>query len=139
LMTLAGISWGVYSLRGRGPAGPLLETTGNFIRALPPVLVVSLLRARHLHVSAPGVAAALTSGALASGVGYVLWYAALKELSAARAAAVQLPVPLLAAAGGVLFLAESVSPRLVAATILILGGVALALAGRERRDAARSG
>jgi len=139
LMAVGGISWGIYSLRGRGPAGPLAETTGNFIRALPLALAVSLLSLRHLHVGARGAVLAVMSGAVASGVGYVLWYAALKGLSATRAAAVQLSVPVLAAAGGVMVLAESVSLRLVAAAILILGGVALALAGREGRPGARSG
>jgi drug/metabolite transporter (DMT)-like permease len=139
LMAVGGISWGFYSLRGRGPAGPLAETTGNFIRALPLALVVSLLSARHLHVAAEGAALAVMSGAVASGVGYVFWYAALKGLSATRAATVQLPVPVLAAAGGVIVLSEKVSLRLVAAAILILGGVALALSGRDRRRGPRSG
>jgi len=139
LMTVGGISWGIYSLRGRSPAGPLAETTGNFIRALPLALAVSLLSVRHLHLSARGILLAGISGAIASGAGYVLWYAALKGLSAARAATVQLPVPVLAAAGGVIVLSESVSLRLVAAAILILGGVALALAGRGNRGGLRSG
>ncbi len=139
LMAVGGISWGIYSLRGRSPAGPLVETTGNFIRALPLALAVSLLSVRHLHLSARGILLAVISGAIASGVGYVLWYAALKGLSAARAATVQLPVPVLVAAGGVIVLSESVSLRLVAAAILILGGVALALAGRGRRGGLRSG
>lgn len=139
LMAVGGISWGVYSLRGRSPAGPLVETTGNFIRALPLALAVSLLSVRHLHLSGRGILLAVISGAIASGVGYVLWYAALKGLSAARAATVQLPVPVLAAAGGVIVLSERVSLRLVAAAILILGGVALALAGRGRRGGLRSG
>ncbi len=139
LMAVGGISWGIYSLRGRSPAGPLAETTGNFIRALPLALAVSLLSVRHLHLSARGILLAGISGAIASGVGYVLWYAALKGLSAARAATVQLPVPVLAAAGGVIVLSESVSLRLVAAAILILGGVALALAGRGSRGGLRSG
>jgi len=139
LMAVGGISWGIYSLRGRSPAGPLAETTGNFIRALPLALAVSLLSVRHLHLSARGILLAVISGAIASGVGYVLWYAALKGLSAARAATVQLPVPVLAAAGGVIVLSESVSLRLVAAAILILGGVALALAGRGSRGGLRSG
>jgi len=139
LMTVGGISWGIYSLRGRGPAGPLPETTGNFIRSIPFALAVSLLSARHLRTSPGGILLALASGVVASGLGYVLWYAALKGLSASRAATVQLSVPALAAAGGVMVLGESVSPRLAAAAILILGGVALTLAGREGRPGSRSG
>jgi len=139
LMAMGGITWGIYSLRGRGSTDPLLETAGNFIRAVPLALAVSLLSTRHLQVTADGVGLALLSGVVASGGGYVLWYAALKGLSATRAAAVQLPVPVLAAAGGVILLGESVSARLAGSTILILAGVALALAGRERRGGSRSG
>jgi drug/metabolite transporter (DMT)-like permease len=139
LMAVSGISWGIYSLRGRSTDDPLLETTGNFTRALPLALAVSLLSMHDLHVGTGGVALALISGVVTSGVGYVLWYTALKGMSATRAATVQLSVPVLAAAGGVLVLAESVSPRLVAAAILILGGVALTLARRGRRRPFRSG
>ena len=135
LMTIAGISWGVYSVRGRGTNGPLLETTGNFVRSVPLALAVSLIFLRQGHITPAGALLAVASGALASGAGYVFWYAALTGLSATRAAMVQLPVPVLAAAGGVVFLAETVTLRLIGATILILGGVGLALAGRERVDA----
>lgn len=132
LMAAAGIAWGVYSLRGRGAADPLGETAGNFTRALPLVLVVGLLEARQLHATPTGALLAIVSGALASGVGYVAWYAALTGLSATRAASVQLAVPLLAAAGGVAFLSERITLRLAVAAVLILGGVALALTVRER-------
>lgn len=132
LMAIAGFSWGIYSVRGRGTGGPLLETTGNFVRSVPLALAVSLVSLRQGHVTPAGALLAVASGALASGAGYVFWYAALAGLSATRAAMVQLPVPALAAAGGIVFLAETVTLRLVVATILILGGVGLALAGRER-------
>ncbi len=134
LMTIAGVSWGIYSVRGRGTNGPLLETTGNFVRSVPLALAVSLISLRQGHVTPAGALLAVASGALASGAGYVFWYAALTGLSATRAAMVQLPVPVLAAAGGVIFLTETITLRLVGATILILGGVGLALAGRERVD-----
>ena len=132
LMAVAGISWGIYSLRGRGTTDPLLETAGNFARAVPPALLVSLVLLRQARVTPAGALLAIASGALASGGGYVLWYAALTGLTATRAAFVQLPVPVLTAAAGVVFLSETVSLRLALASILILGGVALALLGRER-------
>jgi drug/metabolite transporter (DMT)-like permease len=132
LMAVAGISWGLYSLRGRGAANPLDETTKNFVLALPPAFIINLLARGDAHVSRAGVVLAVLSGALASGVGYVVWYAALRGLTATRAATVQLAVPLLAAVGGVLFLAERISLRLLLAALLILGGVALALLGRSQ-------
>jgi drug/metabolite transporter (DMT)-like permease len=132
LMAVAGISWGLYSLRGRGAKSPLAETTVNFVLALPLAVVVNLLLLRDAHVSRTGVILAVLSGALASGVGYVVWYAALRGLTATRAATVQLAVPVLAALGGVLFLSERISLRLLLAAFVILGGVALALMGRSQ-------
>ena len=132
LMAVAGISWGVYSLRGRGTADPLGDTTGNFVRSVPFVVVVSLFAGRQFHVTTSGMLLAIWSGALASALGYVVWYAALAGLTAMRAATVQLAVPALAAAGGVLFLAETVSLRLLVSAFLIVGGVGLALVGRKR-------
>ena len=134
LMALAGFSWGVYSLRGRGAANPILQTTSNFVRSVPLVLAVSLIALPQFHAEPRGVLLAAASGALASGLGYVVWYTALRGLTATRAAVVQLSVPILAAAGGVLLLAETVSLRLVFSTAVVLGGVALALVGRERRS-----
>jgi drug/metabolite transporter (DMT)-like permease len=130
LMLVAGAAWGLYSLRGRGEADPLSATTDNFVRSVPLALLVSLLLLSRIEVSSPGAWLALASGALTSGLGYVIWYAALRGLTATRAAAVQLTVPVLAALGGVLFLGESVSFRLVLAGMVILGGVGLALTGR---------
>lgn len=132
LMAVAGISWGIYSLRGRRTIDPLLDTAGNFARAVAPALLVSLVFLRQARVTPQGAILAMASGILASGGGYVLWYAALTGLTATRAAFVQLPVPVLTAVAGVLFLSESVSLRLALASVLILGGVALALLGRER-------
>jgi drug/metabolite transporter (DMT)-like permease len=131
-MALAGISWGLYSLRGRGTSNPLAETTKNFVLALPLAAFVNLLVLGDAHVSRAGVVYAVLSGALASGVGYVVWYAALRGLSATRAATVQLAVPVLAAAGGVIFLSERISLRLLLAGTVILGGVGLALLGRSQ-------
>lgn len=125
-MAASGIAWGFYSLWGRGVDNPLQTTTGNFVRVTPLSLLVSLVTAGRTHVTTSGVLLAATSGALASGVGYVLWYSALAGLSATRAATVQFAAPVLAAAGGVLLLSEPVSFRLVVAAVLILGGIGLA-------------
>ena len=130
LMTAAGIAWGVYSLRGRGTTDPLAATADSFVRAVPFVLITSLVFLPSRRWSAEGVGLAMLSGAGTSGLGYVIWYAALQGLTATRAAIVQLAVPVLAAAGGVVFLSEPLSLRLLASAIAILGGVALAVRGR---------
>jgi drug/metabolite transporter (DMT)-like permease len=132
LMVIAGISWGFYSLRGRGAKDPLAATTNNFVRALPLAIVVSLIMLSRNHVSTEGVLLAALSGALASGVGYVIWYTALRGLTATRAATVQLAVPVLAALGGVVLLSESVSLRLLLSAAMILGGVGLTLVSRKQ-------
>jgi drug/metabolite transporter (DMT)-like permease len=131
LMGLAGCSWGMYSLRGRGTANPLAQTTSNFVRSVPLILAVSLLTTSQFHVERTGALFALVSGVVASGLGYVVWYVALRSLTATRAAVVQLAVPILAAAGGVTFLGEILSPRLVIASTMVLGGIGLALLNRE--------
>lgn len=133
LMAIAGMAWGVYSLRGRGVADPLAATAGNFTRAVPLALLLSLLFAANAYADSAGVALAIASGALTSGIGYVIWYAALSKLSAMRAATVQLSVPLIAAFGGVAFLSEAITPRLVAASVAILGGIALVLSNRSQK------
>lgn len=132
LMAVAGMAWGVYSLRGRGVADPLAATAGNFLRAAPLALLLSLMLALQAHASTQGALLAIASGALTSGLGYVIWYAALPGLGALRAATVQLSVPLIAALGGVLFLAETPSLRLVLAGVAILGGIGLVLLGKRR-------
>jgi len=131
LMTLAGISWGFYTLRGRGSKTPLADTTGNFLRAVPMIVLTTLPFLLQIHLSQKGILLAVLSGAIASGIGYSVWYHALKFHTATRAAIVQLSVPALAAFGGVIFLSEIVSMRLVLATILILGGITIAIAGRK--------
>jgi drug/metabolite transporter (DMT)-like permease len=131
LMVVAGIAWGIYSLLGRGGADPVGATAGNFLRAAPLAALVSLIAHTGAHADRRGVILAIVSGAVTSGFGYVLWYAALPRLGAVRAAIAQLAAPALAAIGGVLLLGEAATPRLVLAAALILGGVALALAGRS--------
>jgi drug/metabolite transporter (DMT)-like permease len=125
-MAGAGVAWGAYTLRGRGTARPLAATAANFARAVPFTLVLSAASPAPLHVTGGGAGLAALSGALASGVGYSLWYAALAGLTATQAAALQLSVPVLAAAGGVALLGERVDARLVLSAAAILGGVALA-------------
>ena len=131
-MAVAGISWGFYTLRGRGSTDPLADTAGNFIRSLPFVLILCLLNLKNIHLSTNGLILASVSGAITSGLGYVIWYAALRGLSGTGAATVQLSVPVIAAIGGVILLSEAVTPRLVVASVATLGGVALVLTQRNR-------
>jgi drug/metabolite transporter (DMT)-like permease len=129
-MALAGGAWGLYSLRARTVDDPLSGAAASFIAAVPFALILSLLTLRDVRVSGTGVGLALASGMIASGVGYVLWFAALARLQATTAATVQLAVPVLAAAGGVVFLSESVTLRLTIASLVVLGGIALTTSGR---------
>jgi drug/metabolite transporter (DMT)-like permease len=131
MMAGAGMAWGVYSLRGRGTPDPIVTTTDNFVRSLPPVIALVVLFHGDLELSPRGVALAITSGAVASGMGYVLWYAALRRLSAARAASVQLSVPVLAGGAGLVFLDEPATLRLGLSAVLILGGIGLTLIGKD--------
>jgi drug/metabolite transporter (DMT)-like permease len=130
LMTVAGIAWGAYSLFGRGTADPLAVTAANFIYATPLVLLAALFWLARLHLTAAGAALAVASGALASGCGYAIWYAALRGLAPTRAAMVQLSVPAIAALGAVVVLGEPLTLRLVLASALTLGGVGIALWSR---------
>jgi drug/metabolite transporter (DMT)-like permease len=130
LMAGAGVAWGGYSLRGRGAADPLAATAAGFLRAAPLGILLALAFASRLHADARGVGLAVVSGALTSGLGYVVWYAALRRLTALRAAAVQLSVPLVAALGGVLLLGEAFTLRLGLAALAILGGIGLVLGSR---------
>ncbi len=125
LMLAAGIAWGIYSLRGRGAGDPLQVTAGNFLRAVPFAAALALLLLRQLDATPAGIAYAVASGALASGVGYAIWYTALPHLRATTAATVQLAVPVIAALGGVVLLTEPMTLRLVLASAAIVGGIAL--------------
>ena len=133
LMAVAGAAWGVYSLLGRRASKPLLATAGNFCRsvAFVPLLLLPLLVRPAGFVATPrGILLAVVSGALASGLGYALWYAALPALGATRAAILQLTVPVLAGVGAVAILGETANPRLLTAGAAVLGGVALAVMRR---------
>lgn len=134
LMLGAGVAWGVYSLRGRGAGDALQVTAGNFVRAAPMALVVSVALWGQVRLDSAGVMFAVLSGALASGLGYAIWYAALPYLKSTTAATVQLSVPVIAAVGGMLFLQEPLTLRLVAASLAILGGIALVVGVRRRPE-----
>src|SRR5688572_15539051 len=127
LMAAAGAAWGFYTLRGRGSKDPLAETTGNFVRSLPIVALAAIPFVGGLNLSTRGIVLAVLSGALASGIGYSVWYAALKYHTATRAAVLQLAVPVITAVGGIILLSEAANRRLVAAAVLVLGGITLAI------------
>lgn len=133
LMIVAGVAWAIYTLLGRGSSNPLADTGGNFLRCLPIALVLVLPQVVEPTTTLAGWLYAMASGALASGIGYAIWYSVLPALARSTAAYVQLTVPALAAAGGVIFIAEPVSLRLVLCSIGILGGTGLALWGADRR------
>ena len=137
LMLSAGVAWGVYSLRGKGVADPTGATMGNFLRAVPLAAALSATAFPWISLDRDGVCYAITSGALTSGIGYAIWYTALRGLKATSAAAVQLSVPVFAAIGGIVFLGEAISFRLMVASTAILGGIALVIVERyaiRRRD-----
>ena len=137
LMTGAAVGWGVYSLAGRGASDALGETAANFVFAAPPVLLVWVLMAG--GVDARGLVLGVISGALTSGLGYALWYSVLPTLDRTVAALAQLTVPVIAVLGGVLFLGEAVTGRLVLASLIILGGVALGVIAPVQRTSGSRG
>ncbi|RBP49698.1 DMT family transporter [Arenicella xantha] len=133
LMAVAGVAWAVYSLLGQGSVNPVRTTAYNFLKALPFALLLLLLTWDTLQLSSNGVWLAIASGALTSGLGYAVWYAALRSLSTLNAAVVQLSVPIIAALGGLMFSHESISLRLAVATCLVLMGILLVMFPRMRR------
>lgn len=133
LMLSAGVAWGVYSLRGKGAGDPTRVTAGNFLRAVPMAAALSVLMHGATSLDDAGVLYAVASGAVASGIGYAIWYTALPALKTTNAATVQLSVPIIASIGGTVFLDESASVRLVLASVAILGGIALVI--REKQNA----
>ena len=132
LMLGAGVAWGVYSLRGKAASSPIKVTAGNFMRTVPLTLGLSLLMVNQLSLDGTGVGYGVLSGALTSGLGYVIWYKVLPALKATSAATVQLSVPVIAAMGGVVFIGETVSLRLVLASIAILAGIALVILNKKQ-------
>ncbi len=134
LMTLAGIAWGVYSLLGRNSGDPMESTAYNFIYSVPLAVAASIIFIADFRLTMTGALLAVASGAVASGLGYFVWYAALRELSVIRAATVQLSVPIIAAFGGVMLLAEDLSLRLLVASAATLGGVAVVLSQKATTE-----
>jgi drug/metabolite transporter (DMT)-like permease len=128
LMLGAGLAWGIYSLRGKGERNPASVTTGNFVRAVPLAVALSMFFAPWIHADLAGITYAVISGAVTSGLGYVIWYSALPGLKATSAATVQLSVPVLAATGGILLLGEPITLRYMLASVAVLGGIALVVA-----------
>ena len=133
LMLGAGLAWGVYSLRGKAARDAIAATAGNFLRAVPFAAAVSIISLRGEHVDLAGASYAVISGAITSGIGYVIWYSALPGLKAASAATVQLSVPVLAATGGILLLGEPITLRYALASVAVLGGIALVVIEKRRR------
>ena len=132
LMLAAGVAWGVYSLRGKTAGDPASATAGNFLRAVPLAAALSIAFLPWAQLDGAGIGYAILSGALASGVGYAVWYTALPGLKAASAATVQLSVPVLTAAGGIILLDESITLRFLFASVAVLGGIALVVIEKRR-------
>lgn len=137
LMLGAGVAWGIYSLRGKGAGDPTRVTAGNFLRAVPIAVVLSILMLNNTSLDTAGFWYAVSSGVLASGIGYAIWYTALPALKATNAATVQLSVPVITALGGVIVLGEPISLRLVLASVAILGGIALVILERQQANGAQ--
>lgn len=131
MMAAAGTAWGFYTLRGKGSSDPLADTAGNFLRSVPMIVLAALPFIGRIELSAYGVVLAMLSGAVASGLGYAVWYAALRFHTPTRSAVLQLSVPLLAAIGGIFLLGERADMRLGIAGAMILGGIALTIMGKS--------
>lgn len=130
LMTIAGFAWGIYTLKGQGSDAPLMDTSYNFLRTMPFVIILTIIALQNVSFTPEGIILAVLSGGIASGIGYMIWYVALGGLSSTQAAVVQLSVPVLAAMGGVIFMSEAVTLRLTISSLLILGGILLVVLGR---------
>ena len=137
LMLGAGVAWGIYSLRGKGAGDPTQVTAGNFLRAVPIAAALSGIMFNSASLDNAGFWCAVLSGALASGMGYAIWYTALPALKATHAATVQLSVPVIAAVGGIIFLGEPITLRLVLASTAILGGIVLVILEKQHANDAQ--
>lgn len=131
LMSVSGMAWAFYTLLGRTSKNPLGDTTYNFIRTLPFLLVLVIFALNNPHITSLGVVLAILSGAIASGIGYFVWYIALTGVSVSQAAVVQLFVPIIAAIGGIIFTNELITQRLVESSTLVLGGILTVILGRS--------
>lgn len=130
LMTVSGMSWGIYTLKGRGSKNPLMDTTYNFLRTIPLVALLALFTMQNMNYSFEGIVLALISGAVTSGVGYTIWYIALGGLSSTQAAVLQLSVPVIAAIGGVVFVSEEITIRLIISATIVLSGILMVVLGK---------
>lgn len=130
LMTIAGIAWGIYTLRGRGSRNPLMDTAYNFFRTTPLVILLAIITLNNMHYSSTGILLALIAGGITSGIGYTIWYIALGYLSSTQAAVLQLSVPIIAAVGGVIFVSEPITSRLTISSTLVLGGILIVVLGK---------
>jgi len=130
LMTVAGIAWGIYTLKGRGSKNPLMDTAYNFLRTTPFVALLTISTFNNMHYSSDGIIMALLSGGITSGIGYTIWYIALGGLSSTQAAVVQLSVPVIAAFGGVVFVSEAITIRLAISAAMVLGGILIVILGK---------
>jgi len=142
LMTVSGIAWGFYTLKGRDSQTPLMDTAHNFIKTIPLVIsvgLVQLLMMKDTHLSNTGIILAILSGAIASGVGYSIWYSVLRHLSVVLSAVLQLLVPVIAALGGVLFVNELITQRLLISSLMILGGILLVILGKQYLQEVKEG
>ena len=133
LMAVAGVAWAVYTLVGRGRSDPISANARSFLWSTPLAILLVALARSPVHATGRGIVLALVSGAIASGLGYAVWYRVLPRLTVTQAAVAQLSVPVIAAAGAVLTLGESISTRLVLAGVAVLSGVGLVLSARSRR------
>ncbi|QEE44406.1 DMT family transporter [Rhizobium sp. WL3] len=134
LMIASGVAWAIYTLRGRGSRDPLGETAGNFVRASAFCLPLVGFALIYETASMTGIALALASGIVASGLGYSIWYKALRGLSTFQAALIQLSVPVIAALGAILFLDERLTLHFVVAGACVLGGIAFAILAKQKRQ-----
>lgn len=132
LMAIAGVAWGAYSLLGRGTMNPIAVTASNFLCCCPLVIVIGAVFASDTKIDAWGTILAILSGSLASGCGYAIWYTAVRGMTAGRAAVVQLSVPAFVALASAIVLLEPITTRLVIASSITLGGVALVLSQRSQ-------
>lgn len=137
LMLSAGVAWGIYSLRGKGAGDPIRVTAGNFLLAVPFAALLSISILSDVSLDTSGFWYAVSSGAMASGIGYAIWYTVLPALKATNAATVQLSVPVIAALGGIVFLGEPITLRLAVASVAILGGIALVILEKQPANDAR--
>lgn len=131
LMAISGVAWGIYTIKGKGSETPLLDTATNFLKTLPFIILLTLITFYNSELSTRGIILAATSGAITSGLGYAIWYAVLKNITVIQAAISQLLVPIIASIAGVLFTNETITTKLLIASLLILGGILALTLGKH--------